>query len=156
MPGWSTLKKLIWQYRANGGGGAGGTSKTITGVSPLVLALALSKSLTSLTQTGVCEQASTPTPTSPVEIKCNNGAIRMVDDQLPAAYKRVLGFACNNNAMWEIDGFHLRGSDTVKISFSISAITLRNLQTREKLSLTLICRQLQITSLKSIMKIESS
>ena len=43
------------------------------------------------------------------------------DDELPVAYKRVLGFTCNNNAMWEITGFHLKGSDTVRISFSVNA-----------------------------------
>ncbi len=41
--------------------------------------------------------------------------------ELPAAYRRVLGFKCNNNAMWEIAGFHLKGSDTVRISFSVEA-----------------------------------
>ena len=39
----------------------------------------------------------------------------------PPGYKRVQGFTCNNNAMWQITGFHLRGSDTVKISFSVTA-----------------------------------
>lgn len=40
---------------------------------------------------------------------------------LPLAYKRVLGFSCNNNAMWEITDFYLKGSDTVRISFSVEA-----------------------------------
>jgi hypothetical protein len=99
----------------------GGTEYTVTGVSPLVLAAALRKPVSSLVQTGVCEQASTPTPSTPVDIYCNNGRLVAVDDELPAAYKRVLGFACNNNAMWVIDNFHLKGSDTVRISFSIAA-----------------------------------
>lgn len=99
----------------------GGTETTITGVSPLLLAAALKKPLKSLTQFGLCSQADTPTPSAPVPIMCNNGAVQMVDDELPAAYKRVLGFACNNNAMWQITGFKLRGSDTVRISFSVTA-----------------------------------
>ena len=41
--------------------------------------------------------------------------------KLPSEYKRVLGFRCNNNAMWQITDFHLRGSDTVKVSFSVTA-----------------------------------
>ena len=94
---------------------------TVTGVSPLALVNAIAHSIVSLTQTGKCAQASTPAPSSPVDIKCNNGALRMVDDELPSGYKRVLGFECDNNAMWQIIGFKLRGSDTVKVSFSINA-----------------------------------
>ena len=41
-------------------------------------------------------------------------------NELPDGYKRVLGFTCNNNAMWQITGFKLRGSDTVRISFSVT------------------------------------
>lgn len=121
MDGWSTLKKLIWLRRTTGGGGTPSVDETITGISPLVLAAALHKPIVSLKQMGVCKQAETPAPAAPVDIYCNNGALRMVDDELPAGYKRVLGFACNNNAMWEVPNFHLRGSDTVRISFSISA-----------------------------------
>ncbi len=119
MKEWSTLRKLMLLNAIAGGGGS--TVLTVTGVSPLSLVNAVAHSLVSLTQTGKCEQASTPTPTSPVDIKCNNGKLAMVDDELPSGYKRVLGFACNNNAMWEIDDFHLRGSDTVKVSFSVTA-----------------------------------
>lgn len=39
---------------------------------------------------------------------------------LPAGYRRVAGFTCNNDTIWRITDFHLRGSDTVKISFSIT------------------------------------
>ena len=41
-------------------------------------------------------------------------------NELPDGYKRVLGFTCNNNAMWQITGFKLKGSDTVRISFSVT------------------------------------
>ena len=121
MHGWSTLKKLIWLYKAKGGGGTPSEETTITGVSPLVLAMAVRGKLSSLTQYGKTAQATTPTPSAPVDIYCNNGKLTMVDDELPAGYKRVLGFRCDNNAMWEIPDFHLRGSDTVRISFSINA-----------------------------------
>lgn len=53
-------------------------------------------------------------------IKCNNGDLKMVDDELPTGYKRVLGYTCNNDTLWQITGFHLRGSDTVRISFSVT------------------------------------
>lgn len=38
--------------------------------------------------------------------------------ELPDDYVRQLGFTYNNNAYFEITGFRLRGSDTVKCSFS--------------------------------------
>lgn len=50
--------------------------KTITGVSPLSLVNAVANSIKSLTQYGLCTQASTPTPSDPVDIYCNNGAIK--------------------------------------------------------------------------------
>ena len=107
--------------RRRGMGVEPGYWETVIGVSPLLLSSALRSNIKSLVQTGLCTQESTPTPSSPVDIMCNNGALQMVDNELPAGYKRVLGFACNNNAMWQITGFKLKGSDTVRISFSIDA-----------------------------------
>ena len=109
----------LMQYSASSGGGT--TDETVTGNAPITLSDASAKQIVSLTQTGLCTQASTPTPSSPVDIKCNNGTLKMVDDELPSAYKRVLGFTCDNNAMWQISGFKLKGSDTVRISFSVLA-----------------------------------
>lgn len=40
---------------------------------------------------------------------------------LPVEYKRVLGFSTDNNCYWKITDFHLKGSDTVRISFSVTA-----------------------------------
>ena len=97
----------------------GGVLETVTGNAPITLADALAKDIVSLTQYGFCDQADTPTPSSPVDIKCNNGTLTAVDDELPTGYKRVLGFTCNNNAMWAIANFHLKGSDTVRIGFSV-------------------------------------
>ena len=114
---WSTLRKLLWLKILTA---AKDVLETVTGNAPITLTNAVARAIHSLTQTGLCTQASTPTPSSPIDIKCNNGALKMVDDELPDGYKRVLGFACNNNAMWEITDFHLRGSDTVKISFSVT------------------------------------
>lgn len=97
------------------------TYATVTGIAPLALIGAIQHDIRLLKQFGKCTQASTPTPSDPVDIVCNNGALRMVDDELPSGYKRVLGFQCNDNAMWQITGFKLRGSDTVRISFSVTA-----------------------------------
>lgn len=115
---WTTMKKLIWLRFLNA---ASAVIKTVTGKSPLVLENAIARAITSLTQYGKTTQASTPTPDAPVDIYCNNGALKMVDDELPSAYKRVLGFSCDNNAMWAITGFKLKGSDTVRVSFSVNA-----------------------------------
>ena len=99
----------------------GGVELTVTGNAPVTLANAIAHAIVSLTQEGKVTQASTHTPSAPKDIVCNNGALKMVDDELPTGYKRVLGFTCDNNAMWQIDGFHLKGSDTVRISFSVEA-----------------------------------
>ena len=97
--------------------GASAVLKTLKGISPLTILKVASKGITKLTQFGKCEQASTPTPSVPVDIKCNNGALKMVDDELPTGYKRVLGFKMNNNSYWEIADFPLYGSDTLRFSF---------------------------------------
>lgn len=103
-----------------GTAGGGGTETTVTGVSPLLLAAALKKPIKSLTQYGLCTQADTPTPSAPVPIMCNNGAVQMVDDELPAGYKRVLGFSMSNNSYWAIEDFPLYGSDTLRFAFEAS------------------------------------
>lgn len=99
------------------GGGVPAVLQTVTGISPLTLLNVASRGIKSLTQFGKCEQASTPTPSVPVDIKCNNGTLKMVDDELPTGYKRVLGFTMNNNSYWEIADFPLYGSDTLRFSF---------------------------------------
>ena len=101
-------------------GGGGGTLMTYTGNLPATIT-ALAKAIHSFTQYGLCTQAGTPTPSAPQDIKCNNGALKLVDEDLPSGYIRVLGFQCDNNAMWQITGFKLQGADTVRISFSVTA-----------------------------------
>ena len=76
MHEWSTLKKLIWIFAAKLKGGASAIIETITGNLPLTLANALSHAIESLTRYGLCTQASTPTPSVPVDIMTNNGALK--------------------------------------------------------------------------------
>lgn len=76
MYNWSTLKKLIWLYAAKLKGGAQAIIETITGTLPLVLQNAINHSIKSLTRYGLCTQDGTPTPSAPVDIVCNNGALR--------------------------------------------------------------------------------
>lgn len=44
-----------------------------------------------------------------------------IRNTLPVEYKRTLGFSVDNNCYWKITDFNLRGSDTVRISFSVNA-----------------------------------
>ena len=90
--------------------GSGWSWETVTGVSPLALAYAAAHAVKSLIQTGKCVD-------SGGDIYCNNGKLVAVDDELPAGYKRVLGFSMNNNAYWKITDFPLYGSDTLRFSF---------------------------------------
>ena len=48
----------------------------VSGTSPLSLPDAIANSIKSLTQYGLCAQASTPTPDAPVDIVCNNGVLK--------------------------------------------------------------------------------
>lgn len=48
----------------------------VSGTSPLSLPGAIANAIKSLTQYGLCTQATTPTPDSPVDIVCNNGTIK--------------------------------------------------------------------------------
>ncbi len=107
---WSLMKRLIWLHVISGGGG-GGTVTTVTGTSPLALANALAKSIRSLVQYG-------KVTTSNGDTYCNNGKLVAVDDELPSGYERQIGFVFAAATYYLIQDFHLRGSDTVRFSFS--------------------------------------
>ena len=96
----------------------------LTGNSPLSLPNAVAKPIKSLTQYGLCAQATTPTPSEPVDIMCNNGALRMVDDELPSGYKRLLGISFDGNFHYKT-GEYLTGDDDV-------TMTLNNLSSSGK------------------------
>ena len=57
-------------------GGTPSQTLTVMGISPIVLENAIAHSMVSLTQYGKSVQASTPTPSAPVDIVCNNGALK--------------------------------------------------------------------------------
>jgi hypothetical protein len=42
--------------------------------------------------------------------------------ELPSEYKRVIGFSMNNDCYWAISDFYLQGSDTVRLSVSLSGL----------------------------------
>lgn len=113
---WSTLKKLIWQRITLG---ASFIWKLATGTIPLTISDAIAKPIKSLVQYGACDQAATPTPSSPSPIYCNNGELGLVDTELPTYLRRLTGIEFDASAIIVIDGFKLKSSDTVRISFSV-------------------------------------
>lgn len=56
--------------------GASAVLKTLKGISPLTITKIARKGIKTLTQFGKCEQSGTPTPSAPINIKCNNGALK--------------------------------------------------------------------------------
>lgn len=52
------------------------TYTTVAGFSPLALLNAIQLGIRNLTQFGKCTQSGTPTPDAPVDIVCNNGALK--------------------------------------------------------------------------------
>ena len=42
--------------------------------------------------------------------------------ELPIGFREVAGFSANDDCYWVITDFKLKGSDTVKISFSVTAV----------------------------------
>ena len=53
-------------------------------------------------------------------IVCNNGKTIVKDKDLPQGYARLTGIVMNDDTYYEIDGFRLKGSDTLKVSFTAS------------------------------------
>ena len=73
--GYSTLEQLMWLRRMLKRG-ASWIWQLVTGTAPLTLLDAVAHPIHSLTQYGRCVQDGTPTPDAPVDILCNNGALR--------------------------------------------------------------------------------
>lgn len=77
-------------------------------------------SIKSLILNGGVNQLDTPTPSSPVDIISNKGRIYVKDADLPTGYARLTGISMNDDTYYQIEGFKLRGSDTMKVSFTAS------------------------------------
>lgn len=109
---WSTLRKLLCLRIMQG---AAAVLETVTGNAPLTLANAVARAIRSLTQTGLCTQADTPTPSAPVDIKCNNGVLKLVDDELPAGFKRLASIKFDGD-VWYETGEVMTGDDDVTMT----------------------------------------
>ncbi len=110
---WSNLRKLIYLYiifNKNNN-----IITTIKGVSPLSITNALAKPIKSLIQYGKIIQNGTPSPNTPVDLVYNNGTLKMVDDELPSGYKRLLGISFDGNFHYET-GEYLTGDDDVTMT----------------------------------------
>ena len=94
------------------------TTVTVRGQSPLVLPDAIAGSLQAVKAFGGTEQNGTPTPDAPVDIVSNNGVLVFRDTELPTPYRRILGMTMNDDCYYEITGFKMNGSDTLRFSFT--------------------------------------
>lgn len=99
--------QVLWQVPAQ-------STETITGTLPLSFEAQAGK-IISLIRYGKVTQNGTPTPASPVDIVCNNGVVRMVDDELPNGYKRLVGITFDGNLRYET-GEALTGGDDVTMT----------------------------------------
>ena len=87
----------------------------LSGITPLKLSNAVSKNIINLIQYGKVIQNGTPTPEAPVALVCNNGVLKIVDDELPIGYKRITGIKFDGD-FWYETGEALTGDDDVTIT----------------------------------------
>lgn len=117
---WTLMKKLIWLRILQG---ASFVVNKITGTSPITLTNAINSAIISLKQYGKCVQDGTPTPSSPVDIKCNNGALRMVHRSgLPSGYK-LLEYVGGGGSQYIITDVYLASTDVVECEYQNSSTT---------------------------------
>ena len=117
---WSTLRKLLCLRIMQG---AAAVLQTVTGNAPLTLANAVAKDIKRLTQTGLCAQASTPTPSAPVDIKCNNGVLKMVHQSgLPSDYK-LLEYVGGSGSQYIVTDLYLASTDVIECEYRNSSTT---------------------------------
>lgn len=95
----------------------------ISGTSPIYLPDVGKKGIVSLVQYGKVEQSGTPTPSAPVDIVCNNGAVRMVHRSgLPSGYK-LLEYVGGNGAQYVLTDLYLASTDVAECEFKSSTTT---------------------------------
>ena len=64
-------------------------SKIVNFIDALVIQDGVKRNIESLTQYGKCEQNGTPTPSAPIDIKCNNGTLGIISEGIPEEYIRL-------------------------------------------------------------------
>ncbi len=93
----------------------GGVPQSVTGSE-----VTITGAVNYLKALGKCEQNGTPSSANPVDILCNNGTIKVKDDELPLGYKRLLDISTTGNVRY-ISNVYLTGEDTLKFRFKAAA-----------------------------------
>ena len=96
----------------------------LSGVSPLTLLNTIK--LNYVKAFGKCEQDLTPTPSSPVNIVCNNGTVKLKDSELPATYQRIESIKGDGSLYYDT-GEKLNGSDVITMTAAPAVSTGQNL-----------------------------
>lgn len=95
----------------------------ITGDAPISLDNAVKGNITELIQYGLCTQAGTPTPSSPIDIKCNNGTLKARHQSgLPNGYT-LLDCVGGNGSQYVITDVYLSSTDVVECEYRNSSTT---------------------------------
>lgn len=89
------------------------------------LPLAVHNSIDELKVYGFCSQNGTPTPVNPVPVVCNNGALVVVDDELPIGYKRITDIKFDGY-FWYETGEALTGDDDVTMTLANTVSSGKN------------------------------
>lgn len=81
--------------------------------------------LLGVTINGICSQGSTPAPTAPVDILCNNGVLTYKDEDLPVGYKRITEIDFDGDTWYET-GKALTSEDVVTMTLAGTSSTGQN------------------------------
>ena len=107
--------QVLWQIPAQSTG-------TVTGTLPLSFEAERGR-IISLVRYGKVAQNGTPTPSSPVDIVCNNGAVRMVHRSgLPSGYK-LLEYVGGSGSQYVITDLYLASTDVIECEYRNSSTT---------------------------------
>ena len=83
-----------------------------TGEDSLEISLKSPSDVSYIKALGKCSQALTPTASSPLDILCNNGVLRVRDSELPAGYQRIESITGDGDVYYNT-GEKLYGSDVI-------------------------------------------
>lgn len=98
-----------------------GVVRTVSGIGSVVLSRVIN--LIGIVQHGKTSQSGTPTPSAPVDIVCNNGAVRMVHRSgLPSGYK-LLEYVGGSGSQYVITDLYLASTDVIECEYRNSSTT---------------------------------
>lgn len=122
---WTISWKIHRPYEWMFGGWTPTYTKEVTGNWYIDLTDAVVNKLLELKAYWWCTQASTPTPSTPVDIKCNNWTLKIKDKELPVEYVRLESIELDAWPYY-ITNEKLYWSDVVSMRISQSWSTWRN------------------------------